>query len=690
MYCDDTLYSNTEEKLERRLAVRQKPVLRMTDLPGRRPWFVILSFLLLWLCIYGPGLFRPPLFDDADSAHAEAGREMLTRHDWVTLHENGIRYLEKAPLPYWLMATSFRLFDVSAWSARLAQCLGVLLLAFLLMQTGRKFLSSEAGFWAGVVSLTSFGPYLFTRILIPDLLVGLWIGYGIYFFLRGWQQQQPSLLSCWGLAATIALNVLTKGVIGLVFPCAIILVFLLLVGDLRHLLRMRLMSSTVIFLVIAAPWHILAAIRNPPAGQAKGFLWFYFINEQFLRYLGKRYPADYGTFPLILFWGMIFVWLLPWSPYLPQALRQVQLRPSRSAKTRQSPEMALLLFFIWAAVVLVFFSFSTRQEYYLVPALPALALLLGNWLAQESQSAYGAGPPQSGRMSAAIFLFVSLIVSGLTLTLAFISHPPPPGVGLAELLSRHPDAYIYSLGHFLGLTRGAMGLFRGPLLGTGLLFLVGGTLNWLLRKRGSPRAANWALVLMMCAFTECAHVALGVFEPVLGSKFLAMAIQRDFEPGARIVCDGEYANASSINFYTGVQLLILNGRINGLWYGSFFPDADPIFIDNAELAQIWAGPHRVYFVAGAPERRAYLATMGPVYELAKSGGKFVFANRAPSAAIATDRRRQRENSMGQWNRREESAAGGAVHDPSGRGSGDVVGLRADHWTGGTFRAQQAW
>src|SRR3984893_9178245 len=333
---------------------RCRPVSGMSAPFSRQFLSQNLALLLLWLFIYGPGLFRPPLFDDADSAHAEAGREMLTLYDWVTLHENGIRYLEKAPLPYWAMAISFRLFGVGEWSARLAQGLGVLLLAFVLVRMGRKFLSSEAGFWAGVVSLTSFGPYLFTRILIPDLLVGLWIGFGLYFFLRGWQQQQPSLLSCWGLAATTALNVLTKGVIGLVFPCVIIFVFLLLVGDLGHLLKMRLMSSTLILFLIAAPWHILAAIRNPPVGQAKGFLWFYFVNEQFLRYLGKRYSADYGTFPLLLFWGMIFVWLLPWSAFLPQAIRQVRLRPSRSAEWRRSPETALLLFLIWAAVILIF------------------------------------------------------------------------------------------------------------------------------------------------------------------------------------------------------------------------------------------------------------------------------------------------------------------------------------------------
>jgi 4-amino-4-deoxy-L-arabinose transferase-like glycosyltransferase len=606
----------------------------MTAPPARRLLPPILALAFLWLCIYGPGLFQPSLFDDADSAHAEAGREMLTLHDWVTLHENGIRYLEKAPLPYWAMATSFWLFGVSEWSARLAQGLGVLLLAFLLVQMGRKFLSPDAGFWAGVVGITSFGPYLFTRILIPDLLVGLWIGLGLYFFLQGWQEQRPSIVSCWGLAVTVALNVLTKGLIGLVFPCAILFVFLLLVGDLRHLLKMRPLSSTFVFLLVAAPWHVLAALRNPPAGQARGFLWFYFVNEHFLRYLGKRYPIDYGTFPLVLFWGMILVWLLPWSAFLPQALRQVRLRLLKSAELRRSPEAALLLFFVWAAVILLFFSFSTRQEYYLAPALPALALLLGSWLAQELQSSYGGERARAGRISATVFLVVGLVISAVTFTLALISHPPPPGVGLADLLNKNPSAYVLSLGHFLDLTGSAMNLFCGPLIGTALAFLIGSSLNWFLRRRGSLRAANWALALMMCAFIECAHVALGVFAPVLGSKPLATAVERQFQPGEQIVCDGEYANASSINFYTGEQMLIFNGRVNGLWYGSLFPDAAPIFIEDAQLARIWSGPGKIYFVTGQEERHAYLEKIAPVYELAKAGGKFVFTNHGAPEATA--------------------------------------------------------
>jgi 4-amino-4-deoxy-L-arabinose transferase-like glycosyltransferase len=606
---------------------------------GQRLWPSLGAIFLLWLAIFAPGLAHPSLFDDADGAHAEAGREMLTRHDWVTLHENGIRYLEKAPLPYWGMAVSFRLFGVSETSARLAQALGGLGLALFLVQMGRRFLSVEAGLWAGVVCVTSFGPYLFTRILIPDLLVGLWIGLGLYFFLEGWQQQRPSVGSCWALAVTVALNVLTKGLIGLVFPAAIIFVFLTLVGDLRHLLKMRLISSTFIFLLVAAPWHILAALQNPPAGQAKGFLWFYFVNEHFLRYIGKRYPADYGTFPLLLFWGMLLVWLLPWSAFLPHAIQQVRLRLLRTADMRTSSEAALLLFFVWAIVILLFFSFSTRQEYYLSPALPGLALLLGHWLARESQSDYGSDVAHSGRISATVFLVVGLLISALTFTLALISHAPAPGMELADLLSKNTDAYVLSLGHFLDLTGSAMSLFRGPLIGTAIAFLFGSSLNWFLRRRGSPRAANWSLALMMCLFIECAHVALGVFAPVLGSKPLALAIQRDLQPTDQIVCDGEYANASSVNFYTGRQMLIFSGRINGLWYGSLFPDAAPIFIGESELARAWAGPNKIYFVTGGDDRRAYLDKLGPAYELARSGGKFVFTNRPALPANKTEAQR---------------------------------------------------
>src|SRR5215475_2411411 len=241
----------------------------------------ILAIIGLWALLYIPGLFRPALLDDADSVHAEAAREMLAGQDWVTLHVNGIRYFEKAPLMYWSVAGSFKLFGVHEWSARLPIAFGTLALLLTAFWIARKIFGDYAGFCAASILATSFGPYIFTRILIPDILVALWLTLAMGFFLESLETDIPSCRSCWGIAIACALNVLTKGLIGVVFPIGIIVVFLLLTRNLRRLLKMHLLSSTAVFLIVAAPWHILAGLRNPTQGNVKGFFWFYFVNEHF-------------------------------------------------------------------------------------------------------------------------------------------------------------------------------------------------------------------------------------------------------------------------------------------------------------------------------------------------------------------------------------------------------------------------
>ena len=137
-------------------------------------WRICLLLLLgLWAVIYMTGLARPALLDDADTVHAEAAKEMLQRHDWVTLYVNGIRYLEKAPLMYWGVATSYTLFGISEWSTRFPLMLGVLAMILATYGLGRWTFGSEGGFDSALVLATALGPFLFTRFLIPDVPVGL-------------------------------------------------------------------------------------------------------------------------------------------------------------------------------------------------------------------------------------------------------------------------------------------------------------------------------------------------------------------------------------------------------------------------------------------------------------------------------------------------------------------------------------
>ena len=582
--------------------------------------------VLLWAVVYIPGLFSPPLLDDADSVHAEAAREMVLRHDWSTMYIDGLRYLEKAPLPYWGMATGYTLFGVHEWTARLPLILGVLALLLEIYSLGKRTLGEAAGFWAAVILCVSFGPYLFTRILIPDIVVALWLALGFDFFLRTLDEEPPTVLSCWGFAAAAALDVLTKGLIGLVFPAAIVGVYLLLTGNLRHLLKMRLVSSTLVLLVIAAPWHIWAAIKNPPAGQSRGFLWFYFINEHFLRYIGKRIPHDYDTVPLLLFWGLILVWLFPWSAFLLQSLKAVPHRWAEWRGTMNIRSRALLLFGLWAAVILVFFSFSTRQEYYLLPALPALALIVGNWLQEELRE--GSAFRRSAMIGSVALLVVASVVLVATVWLLALGKSTPAGTELADLLTKNPGEYALSFGHILDLTPRALGLFGVPLAIFGIGMFVGCLANFLFRRLGRAAQGNWALAIMMVAVLFAAHQGLVIFSPILSSKKLAEAIKQEFRPGDVIVSAETYEDASTLNFYTGEPVHIINTRDEGnLYYGSLFPDAPDVFEDDASFARLWRGPQRVFLWA-EEDRVPGIVRLTGSRQLARSGGKVILVNEA--------------------------------------------------------------
>ncbi len=595
----------------------------------------VLVLVGLWAVIYMSGLSRPALLDDADTVHAEAAREMLQRHDWVTLYTNGIRYLEKAPLMYWGVATSYRIFGISDWSTRLPLMLGVLGLLLATYKLGRYAFGESGGLYAGAALATSVGLYIFTRFLIPEILVALWLTLGYYFFLRSLEEERPSRLICWGFAAACALNVLTKGLIGLVFPAGAIGLYLLLTGNLRHLLKLRLVSSTLVFFAIAVPWHILAALRNPAQGQVRGFLWFYFINEHVMRFLNKRVPPGYDTVPLLIFWGLLLAWLLPWSVFLPQALRYVPLRwrelwskPGTKPATKlDRPQRANLLFFLWALVIVGFFSFSTRQEYYTISALPGVALLVGGWLGRESGPAASESDRRAGRISSTVLFAFGVLALLAGIYLVSVSHLPAPGADLADLLKKNPQDYDFSLGHVLDLTPRALGVFRGPLLGASLGLFLGTGLNCILRRRGRPFEGNVALAVMMVVLLACVHSSFSTFSPILSSYKLAVAIQKQFRPGDVIVIDGQYHQASTLNFYTGVQVHVLHEPSGNLWYGAKFPDAPHIFETPESLAVLWKGPAEVFLWTDQeyPKELRGLTS----FLLARSGGKSIYSNRPP-------------------------------------------------------------
>ncbi|MGA2695707.1 MAG: glycosyltransferase family 39 protein [Terriglobales bacterium] len=581
---------------------------------------------LLWLLIYAAGMFTPPLLDDVDTMHAEAAREMVSRHDWVTLYIDGVRYLEKPPLPYWAVAASYKMFGIGDWTTRFPLTLGVLALLFATYALGKLAYGERGGLFSATALATTIGPYIFTRFQIPDVIVALWLTLGFYFFLRAVKEERPSVVSCWGFAATCALNTLTKGLIGLVFPFAAIGLYLLLTGSLKLLRQLRLFSSTVVFLIIAAPWHVLAALRTPDQGAIRGFVWFYFVNEQILRYLNKRVPRDYDTVPLFLFWALLLVWAVPWVAFLPQSLRGVPARWRQWRSRLDTRQSASLLFALWLIVIVGFFSFSTRQEYYTIPAIPAIALLVGGWMQREEASSIGSSERRAGLRSSLALLICGILIFAAGTFFLLFSKTPAPGVELSDLLKKNPQNYALSFGHFLDLTPESMGAFRAPLAGFSLAFLFGTFFNWRARKQGHVAGGNTALIAMMVVVLTCVHSAYATFSPILSSSVLARAINRRSKPGDLIVIDGDYASASSLNFYTGDHVFVLHQPTATLWYGSLFPDAPHVWETESSLAVLWAGSARVFMWSDQEDPKELHGAER--YLLASSGGKFLFSNRA--------------------------------------------------------------
>jgi 4-amino-4-deoxy-L-arabinose transferase-like glycosyltransferase len=586
---------------------------------------IILTLIALWLLLYASfTLFSPPLLDDADSVHAEVAREMVQRHDWITLYANGIRYLEKAPLMYWSMAASFTLLGPQDWAARLPLALATLALFLVVYSTGRRlFASDTAGFYAALILLTSFGIFIYTRILIPDVIVCLWLSLAMLFFWISLEQPQPSRATAYGFAAACALGVLTKGLIGVVFPLGIVFIFLLLNRNLGHLKRWHPVSSLSLFLIIALPWHIAAGIANPSQGQVHGFFWFYFVNEHLLRYLNRRVPRDYDTVPLLLFWALLGAFLVPWIAFVFRALVPVRMRSSLRRVRLPRHDQAWNLLAIWAAFVMVFFSFSTRQEYYSLPALPPLALMIGGWLNREEKCSVRDPRRIAGRRIAVFLFLLGATASMIATYLAIRARPPLPGTDLSTLLTQNPGDYALSLGHFLDLSVRSMGAFRVPLILTAIALPVGTFANMIFRSINLIRLGNYALTAMMVVMLIAAHSALVTFSPVLSSKALADAIATRLHPGDVVEINGEYEAGSTLGFYLRRQIRILNGHSSDLWYGSLFPDAPAIFDDDASFRHLWNGPNRIFLWTPADHIPALPA---PVYAIAQSGGKEILSN----------------------------------------------------------------
>jgi 4-amino-4-deoxy-L-arabinose transferase-like glycosyltransferase len=595
---------------------------------GRNLLRICLIVLAFASAVYIGCMVSPPsLMDDVDAVQAQIARNMLASGDWVTARLDGIPYLEKPPLLYWLIAIAYRILGESDWVARIPGALSAIALALVTAAFGVWAFGRQAGLYAGLCISTCVGLFLFTRILIPDCMLTACIALALWAFLRviDDEEPRPRLWAFLG-AASLGVSLLLKSLIGIVFPIGAVVVYLAITRQLFDLdiwRRLRPFSGLATVLVIAAPWHILATLRNPPyfdftmhsaPGEYHGFLWFFFINEQLLRFLNLRYPRDYNTVPRVVFWSLNLVWLFPWSVYLPAAGR-LNFRPNgRAGRTR-------FLALCWIGFVLVFFTFSTTQEYYSMPIYPALALLIGAAMAE------GGSWIRWGTRVLSVILFVAAAAAGSIWFL--VRRLPAPG-DISQALARHPSLYTLSLGHMADLTLESFAYLRLPLLVAAAALLIGAVgAAW---TRG--RVAFLSTALMGVLFFQAARLALVVFDPYMSSRPLANALLA--APPGKLIVDHHYYTFSSVFFYTNRTALLVNGRFHNLVYGSYAPGAPDVFIDDQQWKSLWQSPERCYLVLTqqALPRLEALVGSDRLLVVERSGGKLLLTNQPLASSLA--------------------------------------------------------
>jgi 4-amino-4-deoxy-L-arabinose transferase-like glycosyltransferase len=628
-------------------------------------------------------LFTPPLLDDADASHAQAAQHMAQSGDWVTLKVNGIRYLEKPPLPYWITAALFRIFGENVFAARLPNAFAILGITWLAWAWAGRAWGRRAGFYAALGILTAIGPFLFTRFSIPEALLSLLLLFALYSFITGLESRRP--IRFYGMWAALALALLTKGLIAPVFFAAAAIPMLLMSGQWRRWRDLKPVTGVLLFLAIAAPWHILAGLANPDQGHpvgnhptpgnVHGFRYFYFLNEHVFRFLGTRFPHDYNRMPLLWYWLAHLVWLFPWSLFLPAAIL-VAWNTRHSWLKHVRPDAGLTVDFyldhagrddvasyvtrlkfrvrsawllgLYSAFILLFFSLSTNQEYYTFPAWPALLILIAGVLAsieeEHSPQLIASRPTTTEKTpwltgAQAVFALAGA-VAAIALGWGLWESRHLPFVADIGTLLAHRDVgnYTLSMSHFFDLTGPSFAALRLPAIMAAFTLLIGPAASWLLRLRHKHVAATTSLALTCALFLVAAHIAFARFEPMLSSKQLADTILQKGSPSDSFIIYGDQSDASSVVFYTHNFLhkpayLVFeacspNGTGSSMLWGSCYPDAPKIFLSDDQLSREWgAGERKWIFAQDTNQDKVERLLAGRLYPVQTIADKALWTDR---------------------------------------------------------------
>ncbi len=526
-----------------------------------------------------------PLLNPDEGRYAEVPREMVASGDWVTPRLNGVPYFEKPPLMYWAVAACEAAFGPSEWSVRLAPALFGIAGILAAYGAGRRLYGREAGFWSAVVLGTSLLFLALGHIVTLDMAVSVLMSATLFCFILG-MKEAPGRARRWlfyGLYASAALATLTKGLMGFLVTGAVMFLWVLLLGQWRKLWPLYLPSGVLIFLAIAAPWHFLVSGRNP------GWAHFYFIYEHFQRYS----DTGHGRYqPFWFFAPILLLGLFPWTGFLWSAFREALA----GGWSRRKENPAAWFLAIWAAFIFFFFSYSKSKLIpYILPVFPALAVIIGRWLAATFEAKDSFARMRTGLR---VFGFLCGLIAA-ALCVAVLR----PGVirDAAQAAELRPYAFVLAA------------------------ILVAGAMRAMIQRGQAPaRGAVTAMAGTLVVLVGVLLFAMPIID-VRSTKDLAVAARSAVKPGDRVYHYHGFFH--DFTYYSGGEVGLVN-YTDELELQFLDPSEKAArFIDDSEFRRQWAGPGRVFAVARIRDAAGLFADPDFHYHLLATGPHhYLFSN----------------------------------------------------------------
>lgn len=408
-------------------------------------WSAILIVIVL-LRVFALSAY--PLHDTTEARYSEVGRLMLASGDWITPQiEAGLNFWGKPPLSFWLTALSFKAFGLNEFAARLPALLLVLAVAFLTYRFARKTLSVEAALGAAAILLTSAIGFIASGAVMTDasLLFGTTLSMVAFWKAAIERERKWRYLFFIG----IAIGLLAKGPIALVLTAIPVALWLLYERKVSWSLRcMPWIPGFFVMLAVAAPWYVMAELKTP------GFLEYFLIGEHWLRFVESGWSGDlYGSAhaqPRGTIWLFGIAAAFPWSLVALVALvATVRTWRTKLSLRLLTPLQSYLL--LWAIAPLLVFTFAGNiLPAYVLPGMPAFAILLSNWLNRQNRNFLHIGWSIPAVVVVGLFLASFDAISGKSQKNLIAHHASMPKHGpITYYPSRPFSAEFYSRGNAL-------------------------------------------------------------------------------------------------------------------------------------------------------------------------------------------------------------------------------------------------